>query len=150
MHNTIQICSNYFILKIVSKNVGYCLDIQRFNEQDTWSIVLDSTNLSVLGHVVCVGEVSLEDDLGLARRLAKLVQHVQLVRAVLADVGGQHVLFRHLCTDSTINTGLLFIPFEKKTNYQDFKISVGLPYLILRRDYESLTNIFHRVIHKFI
>lgn len=91
---------------------------------------LDSTNLSVLGHVVCVGEVSLEDDLGLARRLAKLVQHVQLVRAVLADVGGQHVLFRHLCKDSKINTGLLLIPFEKKSNYQDFKISVGLPYLI--------------------
>lgn len=52
-----------------------------------------STNLSVLGHVVCVGEVPLEDDLGLARRLAELVQHVQLVCAVLADVGRQHVLF---------------------------------------------------------
>lgn len=118
------------LFQLQPKNEGYCLDIQRFNEQDTWSIVLDSTNLSVLGHVVCVGEVSLEDDLGLARRLAKLVQHVQLVRAVLADVGGQHVLFRHLCKDSKINTGLLLIPFEKKSNYQDFKISEGLPYLI--------------------
>lgn len=118
------------LFQLEQKNEG-CLDIQRFNKQDTWSIVLDKgTNLSVLGHVVCVGEVSLEDDLGLTRRLAKLVQHVQLVRAVLADVGGQHVLFRHLCKDSKINTGLLLIPFEKKSNYQDFKISVGLPYLI--------------------
>lgn len=138
------------------KNVGYCIDIQRFNKQETRNIVPERPwTCSLRWRGIAWGwSRTCETPRGTRTTCPACTCSARRCwwAACLVPTPVYRLNNQHRTTTHTIWEKIKPSRFENKSRptVLNFLWTFNLISSIMGRDYESLTNIFHKVIHKSI